>query len=226
MKSGRKYSSSLINTAAIATDTRPGKSRPNSTVLPNAARICATRATAASTARDESMMPISSQPLSLKWVKPASTRCRMPSITSAQRSPPTHPPMRIPAPPAPAVGGPPVAPQAAEQLVYRDAERLALDVPQGLIDAGDGAHEDRSATVKARTVHHLPEVIDACRVLPDQVRLQFMHCRLNGARMAFDHRFAPADEALVRLDAQEHPTRRHPVGRQLRDFHRGSSRKA
>src|SRR6218665_3196601 len=207
MKSGRKYSSPLINTAAIATDARPGKSRPNSTVLPNAARICATRATAASTARDESMMPISSQPLSLKWVKPASTRCRMPSITSAGRSPP-------------------VPHQAAEQLVYRDAERLALDVPQGLIDAGDGAHEDRSATVKARTLHHLPAVIDACRVLPDQVRLQFMHCRLNGARMAFDHRFAPADEALVRLDAQEHPTRRHPVGRQLRDFHRGSSQKA
>ena len=46
-----------------------------------------------------------------------------------------------------------VAHQAAEQFVHRHAQGLALDVPQRLVDAGDGAHQDRAAAIEAAAVH-------------------------------------------------------------------------
>jgi hypothetical protein len=119
----------------------------------------------------------------------------------------------------PAVGLHLVAHQAAQQFVDRRAQDLALDVPQRLVDAGDRAHQDRAAAVEAGAVHGLPQVVDAGRVLPDQVGLEFLDRGFDGARAAFDDGLAPADDAFVGVDFQEHPARRNTVGGQFGDFH-------
>ena len=119
----------------------------------------------------------------------------------------------------PAVGAHLVAHETAEQLVHRHAQHLALDVPQRLVDTGDGAHQDRAAAVETGAIHGLPEVIDAARVLADQVVGQLMHRRFHRARTAFDDGLAPAGDALVGFDLQEHPARRQAIRGQASDFH-------
>jgi len=69
-------------------------------------------------------------------VKPASTFSRAASPTSAGRSPPIHWYTRI------------RSRTAAEKFVDGSAE-LSLDVPQRLVNAGDGAHQHRAAAVEA-----------------------------------------------------------------------------
>ena len=63
-----------------------------------------------------------------------------------------------------------VARAAAEQLVDRHAERLALDVPQRGVDRGDRRHRHRPAPPVGALVEVLPDVLDAARVAPDQQR--------------------------------------------------------
>ncbi len=101
-----------------------------------------------------------------------------------------------------------VAHQAAHQLPDRGIQHFAFDIPQRLVDTGDSAHHDRAAAVEARAVHHLPQVVNACRILTNQVFTQLMHRRFDGARTAFDDRLAPANHPFVGFDFQEHPTRR------------------
>jgi hypothetical protein len=131
---------------------------------------------------------------------------------------------RWPIPADPAVDLDAVAHLAAEQLVDRHAERLALDVPERLVDAGDRTHQDRAASVEIAAVHRLPEVVDARRVLPDQLAGELLHGCLDGARAAFDDRLAPAADAFVGLDLQEHPPRSDAVGREAGDLHAVASR--
>jgi len=47
------------------------------------------------------------------------------------------------------------------------AELLSLDVPQRLVNAGDGAHQHRAAAVEAAAVHRLPVILDPCRILTE-----------------------------------------------------------
>ena len=68
----------------------------------------------------------------------------------------------------------PVARRAAEQLVDRHAEGLALDVPERLVDAAQGAGQDRAAAVESMAVDRLPVVDDRPRVLADQIRLDLL----------------------------------------------------
>ena len=76
--------------------------------------------------------------------------------------------------------------RAAEQLVDRHAERLALDVPEGHVDAAQGAGQDRAAAVEGVAVDRLPVMDDLARVLADQVRLDLLdglcHRRAPGPR--------------------------------------------
>jgi len=92
-------------------------------------------------------------------------------------------------------------------LPDRGIEHFAFDIPQRLINTGDGAHQNRPPAVEARAVHHLPQVVDARRILANQVFAQLVHRGFNGARTAFNHRLAPANHAFVGFDFQEHPTR-------------------
>jgi hypothetical protein len=76
-----------------------------------------------------------------------------------------------------------------------------------------------TATVEAGAVHDLPVILDQQRILADQVVSEFMDGCLYRQRAAFDHRFAPANDALVRLDLQETPARRNDVGGKLGNLH-------
>jgi hypothetical protein len=105
----------------------------------------------------------------------------------------------------------------------RLAERLALDVPQRLVDARDGAHVDGATAIEAAAIHDGPVVLDQEGILADQVVCQFVDGGLDGQRTAFDDRLAPADDALVGLDLQEQPARRNDIGGEFGDLHRCSS---
>ncbi len=76
--------------------------------------------------------------------------------------------------PAWAVDADAVARRAAEQLVDRHAQRLALDVPERQVDAAESAGEDRTAAVEGVPVNRLPVVRDPPRILADQVRLDLL----------------------------------------------------
>ncbi len=91
-----------------------------------------------------------------------------------------------------------VARRAAEQLVDRHAQRLALDVPQGLLDAAQGAGEDRSAAIKGMAIDGLPMVHHLPRILADQVGGDLLHG--DGARLcpSFEDRLAPDRRCLHR----------------------------
>src|SRR5918912_58473 len=62
----------------------------------------------------------------------------------------------------------------AEELVDGGAEVLAGDVPEGDVDGAEGAHDGGAAEVGG-AVEVLPVVLDAERVLADQVAAEFAH---------------------------------------------------
>ena len=113
----------------------------------------------------------------------------------------------------------PLADRTAEQLVHGHAAHLAGNVPERLVDPGDGAREHRAAAVEAALGQHLPVVLDRQRILADQQRSEFLDSGTHGGRLALDHRLAPADDALVGLDPQEQPARWHQEGLDPVDLH-------
>jgi len=66
----------------------------------------------------------------------------------------------------------PIADAPAQKLVDRDAERLALDVPEGDIDGADRRAEHPTRGKEAAPEHPLPEMLDPHGVLADQQGLQ------------------------------------------------------
>ena len=72
----------------------------------------------------------------------------------------------------------PVARRPAEQFVHGHAERLALDVPQRLVDAAQRAGENRAAAIERVPVDRLPVMHHGARILADQVRLDLFDGRL------------------------------------------------
>ena len=112
----------------------------------------------------------------------------------------------------------PVAGRSAEQLVDRHAERLALDVPQRLVDAAEGAGQNRAAAIERVPVNRLPVVRHAPRILAHQVRLNLLHRFGAGERAAFGDGLAEADDPGVGVDLQEQPARLHQEGLQLGDL--------
>ena len=112
----------------------------------------------------------------------------------------------------------PVARRAAEQLVDRHAQRLALDVPQGHVDAAQGAGQDRPAAIEGVAVDGLPVMHHLARVLADQVRLDLLDRPSRTVmRPALDDRLAQADDAGVGVDLQEQPARLDQEGFQSGD---------
>ncbi len=112
-----------------------------------------------------------------------------------------------------------VAHGAAQQGVHGGAVGLPCDVPQRLVEAGDGAGEDRAAPVEAALGHDLPVVLDAQRVLADQEFGQDVDGGPDDFGAPFDNRFAPADHALVGLDAAEQPAGWDEEGLDTGDLH-------
>ncbi len=122
----------------------------------------------------------------------------------------------------PSVDPDPVTHRPTEEGVHRDVQRLAQDVPQGLVQPGDGARQDRSAAIEAALGQHLPVRLDAARVLPDQQRSELVHGRPHHVGAALDHGLAPPDDARVGLDAAEQPARGDGERVHCRDLHSDS----
>ena len=76
-------------------------------------------------------------------------RCR---ASSSGRSPPIQ-----------AIHTHAVAHRAAQQIVHRHAQPLALDIPQRLVDADDRAGQDRPAAIEAAAIQRLPDILDLRR---------------------------------------------------------------
>ena len=72
----------------------------------------------------------------------------------------------------------------AQQAVQRKAGALALDVPQGHVDAGDRVADHGSVTPVPVVLHQIPQFFNAVDVAPDQQGAQIF---LDHAR----HGFAP-----------------------------------
>ena len=68
--------------------------------------------------------------------------------------------------PAIGVGADAVAALAAEQFIHRHAERLALDVPERVIDGADRRIEHRPADPEGTPIHLVPVLLDAGGSLP------------------------------------------------------------
>ena len=89
---------------------------------------------------------------------------------------------------------------AAEQIAERNAERLALDVPEGDVDAADGVdHRAAAAEIDGGLVHLAPEPLDIERVLADQHFLQADHDGVGAGRV--DDRFGDGRRGIGLADA-------------------------
>ena len=112
-----------------------------------------------------------------------------------------------------------IARRSAQELVDRHAVRLACDVPECLLDPGEGAGEDLPASVEGVAVDRLPVVDNTRGILPDQVLLQLLHGHRAGFRTAFENGFPEAHNALVGVDLQKEPAWLDEKRLQLGDFH-------
>ena len=109
---------------------------------------------------------------------------------------------------------------AAHELVYRRVEKLALDVPQGLIDSGDGAHQHAAAPVEPGTVKDGGKVLNPHGILADQIGLHLLHAGQNCGAMPFQHRLAPACQTLVGDDLHKSPAGPHGIGADFDYLHK------
>ena len=109
----------------------------------------------------------------------------------------------------PAVDLDPIAAFAAQKVIDRHAERLALDIPHGLLDTGDGAGQDGAAAVEAGAVHLLEGVLDIGGTVADKLIAQFPDGGGHAVGLALAHRLTPADEAVVRGHFEKQPARRY-----------------
>ena len=100
-------------------------------------------------------------------------------------------------PPRRAVDPDLVARRAAEQLVDRQPQQLAVESQSACSMPERALVRISPAAVEGVLVHRLPEVDDPRRVLPDQPRLELLHRRLAGQRPPLQDRLAQADDALL-----------------------------
>ncbi len=119
----------------------------------------------------------------------------------------------------PGVDADAVAQRAAQQLTYRDAECLALDIPQRLIDTGQRTHVDGAAAIKAATVQHGPVILDVARVLANKIVGQFFNRSRHAVCPPLNHRFAPAEHTFIGFYFQKTPARRNNVRSKFGDLH-------
>ena len=96
-----------------------------------------------------------------------------------------------------------VALLAAEQLVDRHAERLALDVVQRDVDGRDGGRQHAAALEVVAAVHLLPERADGHRVRADQELPEVLDGADDRLLAPGEAGLAPAVDALVGLDLDD-----------------------
>ena len=105
----------------------------------------------------------------------------------------------------PRVGTDTVPDRAAQQLIHGNVKRLALDVPQRLVDGAKRRADDYAVPVPVVEVHELPGALDVERAPADDLWSEHMH-RLGDRRCLVDQAaLSPTVDALVGLDFDEHP---------------------
>ena len=123
----------------------------------------------------------------------------------------------------PGVGADALAHEDAQQLPGGDAVELAPEVPERLVEPGQGRHEDRATAVEAAAIGYLPDVLDPARIVAEEAVPQ----RLEGAGhrlgMAFEAGLAPTGLAVVGLDADQEPAGRDVERFVAGDLHGGPS---
>ena len=115
-----------------------------------------------------------------------------------------------------------LAHRAAEQLVHRHAERLALDVQQRVLDRGDGARIDPARRLHLAHPQHRGDLLHRPRIQPDQrVGQAADHAGQAAAAIGLGV-FRPADQPVIGGELEER--KRAPAGvavqvLDLREFH-------
>ena len=100
---------------------------------------------------------------------------------------------------------------ASHELVCRNAEHLALDVPERLVDAGYRAHQHRAAAIKSGAVKRTPYVLDTRGIPPDEILAHLLCACLDRPAVSLEHRFAPSGYPLVGTHFQKAPSRAHKI---------------
>ena len=107
-------------------------------------------------------------------------------------------------------GGPllvvPGSHRSAQQAIDRLAERFARDIPQGLVDATDGAGLHDPVAPPIKTLHLLPLVRNTCGIFTDQVGTDVLHDgRYDGLIELLRRRFAVTVDSFIGIDAHKNP---------------------
>ena len=69
-----------------------------------------------------------------------------------------------------------------------------------------------AAAIEAAAIADLPDVLDGERIGADEAVAERLERAVDRLGPAFEARFAPADRAVVALDPDEQPARRHEEG--------------
>ena len=96
-----------------------------------------------------------------------------------------------------------VADQPAEELVGRDAELLAADVPERDVHGRHRRADDAVGREEAAPEHQLPEVLDAAGVLADDLLADVIERAEDRLGPTVDAALADARDAGVRIDDAE-----------------------
>src|SRR5699024_889555 len=103
----------------------------------------------------------------------------------------------------PRVRADPIPDLPTEQLMNRLTERLALDVPQGLVDSGDRTHENGATAVEATAVHDRPQVFDVRWVLADEQVGELIDGGSHRGGFAFEDGLTPTDDPFVGFNLEK-----------------------
>lgn len=98
------------------------------------------------------------------------------------------------------VGRHPVADEPAEQAIHGKPESPRVQVPERDVDRRDRGAQDVAAGEETAPEHHLPEVLDPSRILPDKPRLQGLDRGGAGEDLRAHPGLADAADAFVGLD--------------------------
>ena len=115
-----------------------------------------------------------------------------------------------------------VADLAAQQIVDRHAQRLALDIPQRHVDGGNGRGLNALSRKESAPVELLPDVLGVERALSDQQRFEVLQGADHGQFPAGESRLTHAIDTLVRVDHEEEEvamTAPDRKGFDIGDFH-------
>jgi hypothetical protein len=94
----------------------------------------------------------------------------------------------------------PVPAQAAEKLIQRDTQRLALDIPQRDVDGRKRGRVDMLRRKKAAPEEGLPDVFDPKWIATDQEGPKLLHSRHDGRFPVADSSLSNPGDTLVCLN--------------------------